>query len=421
MTMVIYDPKPYKHDYVSHKFFVPLLQYASDTGRDLKMVESLNGLKGKTVLAFSGYLTPDVVDHLKGNDNKIISFDINDSTWLSDAYRNTPAVDQLDLIFKFSGIPKIQFSDELQISPTIDYSKHRKYYVDDDEWGRYTQLRDSGKIVPMPHIPWQHFNVEQIPFEEKRRQVLVRGGNHYLRYHLFMNLLKRNLIGNWSGFFMADYHKSNMADSHRFCDWCVETYQKFGRIPYTHYAENHHGSCNNPFMTMGEIDDETFQNANTHRWNNKCIPMYYWLTEQFVKAHGTVDFKMVENAFGAFYLRSADLGEMISHHLYTGDYKWIYSIDIPPRFWEGCAAGTISLYPKWTGNQTHFPELIEGEHYVAYDEAFEDIEDCMGISKEKYEHITNNCLGLYNEWISDPERGISTKLMDRIFDHIEVV
>ena len=118
-------------------------------------------------------------------------------------------------------------------------------------------------------------------------------------------------------------------------------------------------------------------------------------------------------------MHSSDFGNVLAHHLFYADYKWLYSIDIPPRFWECSAAKTVSLMPKWTANNQHFPNLIENEHYISFDEAFDGIENVLNISSEQYDHITNNCYSLYEEWIKGEQYGISTNLMDYMFRNIE--
>jgi hypothetical protein len=170
---------------------------------------------------------------------------------------------------------------------------------------------------------------------------------------------------------------------------------------------------------MGTVKEGDFQNENNHRWNNKCIPMYYRLTEKFMDWHGAIDMAMVENALNGFRLAFDDLNKVAAHHMYSADYKWIYSIDIPPRFWEAAAVGTISLYPAWTANQTHFPDLKPWAHYVPFDEAFEGIASVMDIKEGLYDSITNDCRDIYKMWIAGEEYGISINLMNRIFNSIE--
>ena len=421
-NLVIYDPKPFKQDYLAHKFFPPLIKYGETKNIPITNIDSLDSIKNSVVIMFANYFTKDTIPLLKNNGNRLISFDVNDSSWLDEAYRFSPALSNaLDLIFKFSGIPKVQYSDEVQIANDLTYYKHKKYYIENaQDWDSFCFLRDSDKIVPMPHIPWQQFNIIPVVFHKKAK-VLIRGGNHYLRYHLFLNLAKHGLIGKWSAFILGDYHKPSMDDLNRYCPDCVAEYLKNRRISYMYYKDKVH-TCNNPLIDWSDGPEEgVFQNHNNHKWNNKCIPLFYWLTERFIETHGPLDMDLVENALNGFWLRNEDFGSVLAQHLFYGDYKWIYSIDIPPRFWESSAAKTINLLPRWTSNQQHFPNLKEGEHYIAFDEAFEGLERIMDISQAEYEHITNNCRNLYSEWIAGAEYGISTKLMDRIFDKIEEV
>jgi len=419
-NLVIYDPEPYMHDYISHKFFVPLLKYGAERNISIRKTDSLNGIKNHGVLSFAGYLTPEAILRLKENGNQIFSFDITDSTWLCDKYMyDHKACSAIDLIFKYSGIPKVNESSELRISDSIEYTKEpKKYLQTDEDWDFFCGLRDSGKIIPMPHIPWQPCSLRRVKFDSKLKKCLVRGSNHYLRYHLYMVLLLHGMITKWSGFILKEYHERSMVDEFRFCDDCVEAYEKYGRVPYEHYKNSKH-RCNNAYIDMDNVKEGDFQNHNNHRWNNKCVPMYYWLTERFMERHGNLDMAMVENALNGFRLDFEDLNTVIAHHLYYTDYKWIYSIDIPPRFWEGAAAGTINLLPDWTDNNTHFPDLRPWTHYVPFDAAFDNIESVLDIEGERYEQMSHECMKLYQTWIVGKEFGASENLMNRILNSIE--
>ena len=179
-NLCIYDPEPYKHDYISHKFFVPLLQYGKDTNLPISKIDSLESVKNSGVLVFGGYLTPSLIKTLKENGNSIFSFDITDGTWLAETYRyDNEACQSIDRIFKFSGIPKVRYSNELQISDEIDYYKHTICYMEKDEdWEVFCKLRDNGTIVPMPHIAWHQFSVAPVSFNDKLRKCLEIGRAH---------------------------------------------------------------------------------------------------------------------------------------------------------------------------------------------------------------------------------------------------
>ena len=59
----------------------------------------------------------------------------------------------------------------------------------------------------------------------------------------------------------------------------------------------------------------------------------------------------------------------------------------------------INYLPRWTKNQSEFPEVKEGEHYIAFEEDFSDIDKIMSIMKEQHDLIVNNCRSMYEKWI----------------------
>ena len=101
-----------------------------------------------------------------------------------------------------------------------------------------------------------------------------------------------------------------------------------------------------------------------------------------------------------------------------GDFKWIFSIYAPPRFWEAANARTINIVPRFTNTQLHFPDMKDGEHYLSYDVDFSDINELSMIRREQYEYISNNCYKAYNEYIKGTEYIISTKLLEYMFKNI---
>jgi hypothetical protein len=158
---------------------------------------------------------------------------------------------------------------------------------------------------------------------------------------------------------------------------------------------------------------------NTHRWNNKCVPLFYWLSEQFETYHGAIDKGLLESALNGHFLAEAPFYDLLRQSVFSGDYKWMFSVDIPPRFWQTASAHVINLLPKWTCNQVEFPELTEGNHYIGFAEDFSDLDSLRSITKEQHDHITNNCFELYNHWIKPDRRyDASIALMDYIFARI---
>ena len=420
MRIAIYDPTPSINTYLTMKYFDQMLAYGKDMGRDISKIDSLDGVQNSCVLALHDYFTPDIISRLKNDGNKVIVFHVNDSSYINDI---SGFID-VDLIFKFSGIQQTRGSDELRISDTFEYTKRFRTFMENDvDWGIYCDLRDTGRLIPMLYTPFYHCEVEHVPYEQKEKKAVIRGGNHYLRYHLFMNLLKHGLINNDSAFTTFPYFKPAMAPDLIYCNECRAAFKQFGKVPYQYYRTHQRWNCNNPYMDWqaAGLGDGFFQNDDTHKWNNRCVPSFYRLTEEFEKYHGSVNWDFVENALNSDFLSDDDFYKKINHNLLYGDYKWMFSVDIPPRFWQGASAKTINILPAWTKNQIQVPSLIDGDHYLSFDETFEGLESIADVTKEQHDHITNNCFELYQLWIKYDKYKTSTHLMDYVFENIERV
>jgi hypothetical protein len=417
MNMFVYDQGQLLNDYLTLKFFKPLLFYGKETGRPISVATQLQGIKNSTILAHDGHFTKEAIAELKNDGNRLIAFHINDSSYLGDMH----VLKDVDLIFKFSGIQQTRTSPEIRISDSFEYTiVEREILPNGTDWADYCELRDAGKLIPLPYPPYYHRDTTPIPFENKDGKVCMRGGNHYLRFHLFLNLLKHGLASAHSEFSTDVYFYGNTDPNYRYCPDCLEAHRADGKVTFARYKSTPSWGCNNAYMTwQGEPEPGFFQNANTHRWNNKCVPLFYWLTEQFEKYHGPVDKALLEHALNGRFLPEPEFYDLLRHSVFSGDYKWMFSVDIPPRFWQVASARVINLLPKWTRNQTEFPELIEGDHYIGFAEDFSDLASLRSITKEQHDHITNNCFELYNHWIKPDRRyDASIALMDYIFARI---
>jgi hypothetical protein len=422
--MKLYDPQPFQNGYLSFKFLLPLLNYGKVIGKDINQIQSLNGLKNETIILHGEHLNPELISRLKNDNNIIVSFDINDSTWLFAQYGYDQSAKAIDLIFKWAGNQITRTSMEVQIDKNIQYSEREATFIPDPvHRDIYETIRDSGRLQPMPHAPFYHVDVEERPWDKRIKKALVRGGAHYLRYHLFLNLMKHNLVDISSGFFLQPYMNRNVDENHRFCDDCCSYFEKYKMISYQHYKDHFYSKCSNKDINWINPETDhtnTFQNHLTHRWNNKCIPMFYWLTEKFNENHGNcIDFKIVESALNKPYLGEQSAMNLISQYMFYGDYKWNFSVDIPPRFWQGANCGTINILPDWTVDQEHFPELIENEHYLPFGVPFTELDKLHDITKEQFEHIANNAKKVYDEWIKPGIFQNSEKMLNFIFDRIE--
>jgi len=405
--------------YLTRKYFEPLVDYSQDRGTPITVVGSLEGLKNVGILAHAEDLTPEVITRLKNDGNKIFSFDINDNTHLCYTYVNTPEAHDLDLIFKVSGLQTTQFSDDIYIDKNLNYSIRSQPFDADVNWKGYDSLIKSGKVMSLPYAPWNELDLSMPPWEDRVKHCLIRGSNHYFRFHLYLNLLKRNMVDALSHFFTDPYFNPAMADRFRYCPDCIAAREMYGELSYSFYKEHDWKNCNNSVdWGKDEVPDDFFI-TSTGAWNNRCVPMFYWLAEQFEKTHGEVNKDLLQIALNATFLPLDLYTEILHSYILYGDFKWMFSIYAPPRFWEAVNVRVINFVPEFTRDQYYFPEMKEGEHYLTYKVDFSNLEDLQNVNKEQYEYITNNCMKLFQTWIKGDGYVTSTNLLNYILEGIE--
>lgn len=403
----IYDPlRPNRNSYLTTRYFIPMVR----AGVAQLLEGEMEDARDKTILVLAEHLNPGNIIHLKNNGNKLVSFDINDNSCLTYTYARTPEVELIDLIFTFSGVQKTQYSNTLAISKDLGYTVKPTPFLDDENWAIYDRMRQSGKLLSLPYHPALS-NVEiETPFDSRSPKCLIRGGNHFLRYQLFLNLLKCDLIGEGSEFF-ANYY------GYLFCDDCKEQISK-GGLSYQYYLE-HKWNCTNEYVHWETVvPDDEFYNIHHAHWNNRCLPMHYWLTENFQKQYGPIDMAVVERTLNGMH--RANLREIMGGYLFYGDFKWTHSICIPPRFWEASQSRSINLIPRFTNDQDYLPEVKEFDHYLTFSEDFSDLREVMiSVSSEQWEHITRNCFELYDKWIKSDINNLNPNLTNYILEKIE--
>lgn len=410
--VVIYDPIPVKNDYLSPLYFESLHGYMRERGINTDMRrEGLLGIRDKNILINAQHLNPEVITQLKNNGNSIFSFDINDSSWLCDTYRCNKEVEDINAIFTVSGVQDTQSSTNLVIDENFNYKKEEAFFAQGEDWERYNRMNKAGKVLSLPYVIPNSNMSEPIPsYENRQKSCLIRGGNHYLRFHLFLNLVKHGLTSINCGFLTSDYFLDSMVAQFKYCDDCKSVKRSTGRVLFTDYKSR--------VFNCNRSEAKEHSNEGVY-WNNRCIPLFYWLTEQFEKSHGEIDKSPVENALNAGRVSENELSRQLAQSLFYGDFKWMFSIYCPPRFWEAARTKTISIVPSFTKNQTHYPEIKENDHYISYEPDFSDLDKFRNITKEQYTHITNNCSNLYARYIYGDRYRISAKLMDHIISKID--
>ncbi len=412
--VVIYDPQPLQNDYVTNLYFKSFLSFMSDRSKPASLVESgLLEIRNKNIILNANYLTPETIVKLKENGNSIYSFDINDSSWLSGEYREAEEAKLIDAIFKVSGLQDTYSSKEIHIDENLNYSTvDRKFELSENSGRIYNELREQNKLFSLPYANTNAIDspAANTPWEQRTKQCLIRGGNHYLRYHLFLSLLKINLIDPKSGFLTNDYFLRSMVDQFRYCDSCIQEKETKGKVSWEHFKAKR-VECAPDELLYEQLNISTV-------WNNRCPSRFYWLAEKFEKTYGNINRDILETALNDKMCNVEELNSRIGGSIMYGDYKWIFSIYAPPRFWEAAQCRTINLVPERTKDQTHFPAIRENEHYLSYKEDFSNIDELANITKEQYEYITNNCLELYNTFIKGTDYAISTRVLQHIFDII---
>jgi len=401
MKLSFYDPEPFKNDYLSIVYLIELRKFCVDNGISIEDIQDLMTVRNSIVLVHFAYLENGVITRLKENGNTIISFDINDHTYFTDCVSHDEIM-QIDRIFKIAGIQKTESSYEVQIDDDLNYSR-KKMTFRGGNYGKYFDVVAADKMRPLPHAPWNPVVSDPVPWQDRNKLVLLRGSHQYLRVHLFLHLVKNGLVDQMSMFPASMY-------THQYCDGCVQAYKDHGRITYENMTDT---PCRLKYWKGNFMDD-------ADAWNNKCVPRYLDLAKMFHEKHGGFDVYLFERAFDAQW--STDwMNTILNRYLFYADFKWIFSIYTPPRFWEAAGAGTINLVTERLIDQEQFPKIEKDVHYLTFKEDFSDLNSVRDVTREQFEEISNNCLDLYNTWIKPERYGISENLLKHIMEEIENV
>lgn len=413
-NLVIYDPTPSYHEYVTKMWFGPMFAYARDHGIVLQPVRSLIDQRNVGVLLTSDHLTPELIVTMKNNGCRIFAFNCVDSSYVCGPIRYADEIDLVDRLFMLTGIQRTQTSPELSIDQDFNVTTYQKPFIDDDTWAKFNRQRIEGRFIPLPYVPWDRFPVvPRLRFEDRKPGILFRGGNHFLRVLTYLFALQRGIANTDSSFQASPYFAEDMNPDFRFCLPCRVVWKtNGGRYPVT--QDGGRGTCNSP-APWG--DGAPLDLSNHGWWNNRCPKSYYWLARRFEKRHGPIDWPHLEHALNAGSAEAPLHLNMVGQSLFYADLKWIFSIYTAQRFWESAAFGTINLMPERTNDQDYFPAIKPGEHYVTFREDFTDLS--ATIEKDKFNHITENCRVLYEEWIRPTNYKTNTKLIRYIFEQID--
>jgi hypothetical protein len=395
----------YRPDICVEPALMTLQEYRSDPAwtkgeHSLQAVtDVLKKYRNETILIDAESLTPEMIVLLKENQNRIVAFDINDNSVFCYSYSDSPAILDVDMIFKVAGIQKTNHSYETMIDENCEYGLISKRFMSPVNWVYYRSLKEENRIHPLPYVLWENYNVPNTPYSHRSPLVLVRGGHHYNRVHLLFNLMKFNLVDSNSVFNTRGYIG-------QYCDVCRDTFLN-GRMTYDSVV-SHPSSC----RLVRPFPMEYFQSRGD--WNNSCPSRYFEMAEIMGLDRGRV-----EDALNGSYVGITDYYDILNKYLMYADLKWIFSIYAPPRFWEAAAAHTINLVPIRTNDQDYFPEMIDQEHYLTFSEDFEDLDLVSEVYEKSYQRIVDNTYDLYDRWIKSGQYMLSTNLMDHIMSKIE--
>lgn len=407
MSVVFYDPKPVRNEYFTLMYLNDLCRLYREEHIEIGEINDLWSVENLVVITLGDHLTPELIVRIKENNNFLVVFDINDNSALTHTYGSSDEALLIDLIFKVSGIQKTKDSYETWIDNDLNYTR-KKVVFQGGNWGKYFDLVDAGKIRSLPYPLWDTNKVDNIPWENRHKLALVRGGHHYYRVHLFLHLLLLGFVDGSSVFPASEYRN-------QFCTDCQKAFNEEGWVSFE-YVKNH------PEMLCRLKNWEYDFNVNGGHWNNSCIPRYYDLASLFHAKHGGFDLGSVEQAFKGAFDNTAWKNEIMNRYILYADCKWIFSIYAPPRFWEAAEAHIINLVPERMNDQSFFPELKEGVHYITYKEDFSNLWEVCSIGKAKFEYITQNCYELYDEYIVGRDGYRTSKnLLSWILQQIEEV
>lgn len=406
--IVFHDPGPeYRNEYASKMYLASLQRWMRDNGIEFQDANPIQSVPDGAILITNGdYLTPSVIRELRTKGVRMISFDINDSSLLTDAYRLHHEIREIDLIFKIAGIQKANVYQDCIVTPQFEFRKEDRVFLPDDAWEDYHAMHSEGRLQSLPYVPWYHTDAPERSYEQRSGKVLIRGGNHIWRFLLYLQLLKAGAADERSSFVTADYFMEDMNPAFRYCDRCrkpVYPLDHTARLP----------ECNSPAEWGAEL-------VIDGRWNNRCPNSFIWLANQFSSMVGDLKeegFLAMDSALnGHFHPAERFMADLAQATMYA-DLKWAPSIYAPPRFWEAANAGTINFLPERTNDQEYFPHIEEGEHYLTFSEDFKGFNPT--VDRGTFERISGNANDLFTGWIKPGKYPISERLCRHIWTEIE--
>lgn len=415
MNIRLYDPKPYGNEYATF-FFQAMMRYGAKNGMTISPMDNLMRAKDCIVIILTDHLSHENILMLKNSGCKIVGFNVTDSSYLSGHIRYVQSLHMIDLIYTLSGLQMTRMGKEMTINKDFQVELVDKEFLDEPNWKIYRQMVSHMQIQSLPYVPWTKLSpASPRPYRDRSQKVIIRGGGHARRFILSLFLMRHGLLDTNSGMVLQPYFADSMNPQFRYCDDCRKTF----RTNNGYYAYNPpiiSEQCNHPCVSGNSW---TFEDVG--QWNNRCPRSFYWMAEEFQRAHGLVDMKEVAKMLNANWLHPQEYMDMLSRITFTSDYKWAFSIFAPQRFWEAASAGCVNILPDRTSDQQYFPMMEEGVHYLTYNESLEDIDTEARRTEETYNAVSTEAADLYERWIKATDYPINTNLLAYIFDGMQTI
>lgn len=412
MRFHVYNPPP-GNQYCTEMFLGPLRSYAAARAVEIAEGNDITQARG-IVLTLSDNLTPENISILKNNGCKIIGFNVTDSCYVSQACRSGEVLKNIDLMFMVSGVQKVNIGDDIAVDESFSVHLVPKRFLPAEDWDVFNAMRLQGRLQSLPYVHWHRQpHVDPMPYSQRSKKVITRGGGHSRRFILALNLMRLGKLDSNSAFMLSAYFDPNMNPQFRYCGECQRKFKG-----YYHYEPPlTRGECNSPAPWGGD----SLGLSDLSPWNNRCPKSFFWLAERFNALRGGINMREIERMCNGRWLSADDHLRILARMLYTTDLKWIFSIYAPQRFWDAAMVGCINFLPRCTVDQDYFPPMYENVHYKTYREDMSSLSADMEISEKEFNDIGQATKRLYDDYMRPTGYPINTNLLAHIFRQIEIV
>lgn len=411
MTLWLYDPKPFRNDYLSPMYFRSMEAYAARNGIQLRRIEDIRSQSSGVIVANADYFDLDTVNTIKNNGCKLAAFSITDSSYISQSCREAAVMSKIDIIFAVTGIQRINEGREMVVKPDFTIGLEDRRFLPDQDWTAFNLMRISGRLKSLPYVHAERQpHVEAKPYSLRSQKALIRGGHHMRRFILCLKLMERDLLDINSGFITSHYFRDDMNPQFRYCDYCRDQWKKNGGHVY---IDGCNQDCKNDHWKRGDYFD-------LGGWNNKCPNSFDQLAKLMLGP--SRDVAGIVRLLNGKWLSAEDHLKMLARITFTSDLKWLFSIYAAQRFWDAAMVGCVNLLPSRTADQDYFPAMTPGEHYVLFDENLESlVENTSAMTEAYYDKVSAAAKELYNQWLRPTDYQINTNLLRSIFQGIESI